>query len=194
MREKTPLFDEFQCFQIGIKDFQLEEVFYYLSDKLPFSQDLCNFRSRCFSQCFILSTALYCLQPGKVFVLTTIWSNYQQCPLPLRRELQTQQHHESRPSYLITPLPIRKVIQAFSRPLLEKVDFLKLTLGILLGIFIKAMVSKYQRTPISPERHKQEYFKALLLQLLITQPISNSTLTLKQLERKTLHTFFSLLE
>ena len=29
MKEKTPLLDEFVCFQIGIKDFYLE-VFYYL--------------------------------------------------------------------------------------------------------------------------------------------------------------------
>ena len=32
MREKTPLLDEFVCFQIGIKDFWLE-VFYYFSNK-----------------------------------------------------------------------------------------------------------------------------------------------------------------
>ena len=38
MKEKTPLLDEFVCFQIGIKDFKLE-VFYYFSQKLPFSQN-----------------------------------------------------------------------------------------------------------------------------------------------------------
>ena len=38
MKEKTPLMDEFVCFQIEIKDFQLE-VFYYFSEKLPLSQN-----------------------------------------------------------------------------------------------------------------------------------------------------------
>ena len=59
MREKTPLLDEFVCFQIGIKDFWLED-FYYFSEKLPFSQNLCYFRGSRFLQCVILSTALQC--------------------------------------------------------------------------------------------------------------------------------------
>ena len=58
-RKKTPLLDEFVCFQIGIKEFWLE-VFYYLSEKLSLSQNLCYFRGSRFSQCFILSTALQC--------------------------------------------------------------------------------------------------------------------------------------
>ena len=37
MREKPPLWDEFVCFQIGIRDFWLE-VFYYFSAKLPLFQ------------------------------------------------------------------------------------------------------------------------------------------------------------
>ena len=35
MKEKTPLLNEFVCFQIGIKDFWLE-VFYYLSENYLF--------------------------------------------------------------------------------------------------------------------------------------------------------------
>ena len=67
MREKTPLLDEFVCFQIRIKDFWLE-VFYYFSEKLPLSQNLCYFRGSRFSQCFILSTALKCSLPSQFFL------------------------------------------------------------------------------------------------------------------------------
>ena len=43
MREKTPLLDDFVCFQIGIKTFWLE-VFYYFSEKFSLSQNICYFR------------------------------------------------------------------------------------------------------------------------------------------------------
>ena len=82
MREKTPSLDEFVFFQIGIKDFWLE-VFYYFSEKLPLSQNLCYFRGSRFSQCFILSTALQCSLPKSVFKLIFVSSNYQTCTFPL---------------------------------------------------------------------------------------------------------------
>ena len=60
LREKTPLLEEFVCFQIRIKDFQLE-VFYCL----PLSQKPQYFRGSRFPQCFILPTPPKCLLPSQ---------------------------------------------------------------------------------------------------------------------------------
>ena len=65
MKEKTPMMDEFVCFQIGI----------YFSEKLPLSQKLRYFRGSRFPQCFILPTARYQVSFRLIFVL----SNYQTC-------------------------------------------------------------------------------------------------------------------
>ena len=76
MREKTPLLDEFVCIQIGIKDF------YYFSEKLLLSQNLCYFRGSRFSKCFIPSTALPCSVTKSVFKLIFVSSSYQTCTFP----------------------------------------------------------------------------------------------------------------
>ena len=83
MKEKTPLLDEFVCFQIGMKDFLLK-VFQYFSEKLTLSQKLLYFRGSRFPHCFILSTALKCSFMKSVFKLIFVFSNYQTCTFPLQ--------------------------------------------------------------------------------------------------------------
>ena len=46
-----------------------DEVFKILSDKLPISQKLRNFRGNSFLQCVLLSTALHCSLPEAIFLL-----------------------------------------------------------------------------------------------------------------------------
>ena len=68
MKEKTPLLDEFVCFQIKIKDFQLE-VFYYISGHNVFNTSPM-------------------LVTKSVFKLIFVLSNYQTCTFPLRSVTQ----------------------------------------------------------------------------------------------------------
>ena len=77
---KTPLLDEFVGFQIGIKYFQ-QEVFLYLSEKLPLSQNIRYFRGSRFPQYFIISTALKCSLPNQFLSLIFVLSNNQACLL-----------------------------------------------------------------------------------------------------------------
>ena len=77
-RNKTPLLDEFVCFQIGIKDCWLE-VFNFFREELPLSQNLCYFRGSRLKQCVLLSTALQCSLPSNVFKLIFVLCNYQTC-------------------------------------------------------------------------------------------------------------------
>ena len=65
------------CFQIGIKDFELE-VFYYFSEKLPLSQKLRYFRGSRFPQWSPM------LVTKSVFKLIFVLSNYQMCTFPLK--------------------------------------------------------------------------------------------------------------
>ena len=58
------MMDEFVCFQIGIKNLELE-VFYYFSEKLPLSQKLRYFRESRFQKCFKLPTAHKCSLPSQ---------------------------------------------------------------------------------------------------------------------------------
>ena len=63
---KTPLLQTVLCFQIPkLKGFRSEVFCYYLSEKLPLPQKLLYFKGSCFSQCFLLSTALHCSLPWK---------------------------------------------------------------------------------------------------------------------------------
>ena len=58
--------------------------FKLFSEKILLSQKLCFLhKGSCFSQCLMLSTALHCLLPESIFMLTIILSNYQYCPVSL---------------------------------------------------------------------------------------------------------------
>ena len=84
MREKTPLLDEFMCFQIGIIDFWLEfwlEVFSW--EITSFSKSLLLQRESFLTMFYTINSSPM-LFTKSVFKLVFVLSNYQTCTFHLR--------------------------------------------------------------------------------------------------------------
>ena len=72
------------------------EVFYYFSEKLPFSQKLRYFQGSRFPQCCILSTALQCSLQNSVFKLIIEIVNVETYLKTIHRVVGSIKHCEKR--------------------------------------------------------------------------------------------------
>ena len=79
MKVKTPLLDEFVCFQTEIKDF------YYFSEKLPLFQNLYATSEGAVSHNVLNYQQLSNARCQVSFKLIFVLSNYQTCTLPLNK-------------------------------------------------------------------------------------------------------------
>ena len=72
-KKKTPLLQYFVCLQMHNKRPDSWSFLWFEWECSPLSQKLRHFRGSCFSQCFMLPTALHCSLPSKFLYLQLLW-------------------------------------------------------------------------------------------------------------------------